>query len=109
MCCCSSRKLTEGRLLEMFQSQHAILMNKSWLHREGQGGGAACAPEIVISLPVNHLGNDTEKQNVLGPSRSLQGVLPPSTLKPPINEQLMTALPKEVDSIYNNICRQLTQ
>lgn len=91
----------------MFQSQHAILMNKSWLHRKGRGG--ACAPEIAISQPVNHRRNDTEITECPGAISQPAGnsASHPDRLKPPINEQLMTAaLRKEADSIYNNICRQ---
>lgn len=49
--------------------------------RGGEGEGGACAPEIVISLPVNHLRNDTEKHTVLGPFGGLRGILPPIQTK----------------------------
>lgn len=42
-----------------------------------EGGGSARASEIAISPSVNHLCNDTEKQNALGPFHSLREILPP--------------------------------
>lgn len=77
-CAAAASILCKGnRLLGMFQSQRATLMNKSSSHREEDREGLLLPTEIVISPPVNHLRNGIEKQNVPGPFGGLRGILPP--------------------------------